>query len=111
MPKKPIYTEFDYIELGNEFSSELIDDTSNNNEENTYTEVPTEILQALKKENKDLEIYTDDFVAKVSADLTLEELDKQLHAVSKMSFIEAPAKYTLSRILGEMYLAREKKPF
>lgn len=108
MPKQQIHTEFDYIELGNEFSSEFIKDP-NLESENISKMISPEIFQALKKEDKNLEIYADDFVAKVSADLTLEELDNKLQAASKMSFIEAPARYTLSRILGEMYSTREKK--
>lgn len=94
MNKIPFYTEFDYIELGNEFQ------TQSNKEE---------IKNLLGEPDKSLEVYNDDFVAKVSADLTLEELDSQLKAFSKMTIIQAPARYKLSRILGEMYQPLEKR--
>ena len=94
MNKIPFYTEFDYIELGNEFQ------TQSNKEE---------IKNLLGEPDKSLEVYNDDFVAKVSADLTLEELDSQLKAFSKMTIIQAPARYKLFRILGEMYQPLEKR--
>ena len=95
MNKAPIYTEFDYIELGNEFL--------------TQAAIRDELKNLLGETDKNLEVYNDDFVAKLSADLTLEELDSQLKAFSKMTIIEAPARYKLSRILGEMYKPLEKR--
>ena len=100
--KAPIYTECDYIELGNEFSSEsLALPVSHSSKE--------ELKRILGEADKGLDIYNDDFVAKVSADLTLGELDQKLQAYSKMTTILAPAKYKFSRVLGEMFSPLEKR--
>lgn len=96
---KPIYTEFDYIELGNEFAANGVVQPS----------LDCEFTKILSSTDKSLEVYNDDFVVKASADLTLEELDLKLQSYSKMTVISAPAKYKVSRILGEMFLAREKR--
>lgn len=100
--KAPIYTEFDYIELGNEFSSESLDSSVSHSSKE-------ELKRILGEADKGLDIYNDDFVAKVSADLTLGELDQKLQAYSKMTTILAPAKYKLSRVLGEMFSPLEKR--
>jgi hypothetical protein len=100
--KAPIYTEFDYIELGNEFSSESLDSSVSHSSKE-------ELKRILGETDKGLDIYNDDFVAKVSADLTLGELDQKLQAYSKMTTILAPAKYKLSRVLGEMFSPLEKR--
>jgi hypothetical protein len=100
--KAPIYTEFDYIELGNEFASESLDASVSHNSKE-------ELKRILGEADKNLEIYNDDFVAKVSADLTIGELDLKLQAYSKMTTIVAPAKYKLSRVLGEMFSPLEKR--
>jgi hypothetical protein len=100
--KTPIYTEFDYIELGNEFASENLDPSVSHNSKE-------ELKHILGELDKSLEIYNDDFVAKVSADLTIGELDLKLQAYSKMTTITAPAKYKLSRVLGEMFSPLEKR--
>jgi hypothetical protein len=102
MPKLPIYTEFDYIELGNEFASENLNSSVSQHSKE-------ELKHILGEADKSLEIYNDDFVAKVSADLTLGELDLKLQAYSKMTMITAPAKYKLSRVLGEMFSPLEKR--
>jgi hypothetical protein len=100
--KAPIYTEFDYIELGNEFSSESLGSSVSHSSKE-------ELKRILGEADKGLDIYNDDFVAKVSADLTLGELDQKLQAYSKMTTILAPAKYKLSRVLGEMFSPLEKR--
>jgi hypothetical protein len=100
--KAPIYTEFDYIELGNEFASESLDPSVSHNSKE-------ELKHILGEVDKNLEIYNDDFVAKVSADLTIGELDLKLQTYSKMTTITAPAKYKLSRVLGEMFSSLEKR--
>jgi hypothetical protein len=100
--KAPIYTEFDYIELGNEFSSESLGSTVSHSSKE-------ELKRILGETDKELDIYNDDFVAKVSADLTIGELDLKLQAYSKMTTISAPAKYKLSRVLGEMFSPLEKR--
>jgi hypothetical protein len=102
MPKLPIYTEFDYIELGNEFASENLNSSVSQHSKE-------ELKHILGEADKSLEIYNDDFVAKVSADLTIGELDLKLQAYSKMTMITAPAKYKLSRVLGEMFSPLEKR--
>jgi hypothetical protein len=101
--KAPIYTEFDYIELGNEFASENLDSSP------ASQQPKEELKHILGEADKNLEIYNDDFVAKVSADLTIGELDLKLQAYSKMTMITAPAKYKLSRVLGEMFSSLEKR--
>ena len=100
--KAPIYTEFDYIELGNEFSSESLGSSVSHSSKE-------ELKRILGETDKGLDIYNDDFVAKVSADLTIGELDHKLQAYSKMTMIAAPAKYKLSRVLGEMFSPLEKR--
>ncbi len=100
--KAPIYTEFDYIELGNEFASENLDSSISQHSKE-------ELKHILGEPDKTLEVYNDDFVAKVSADLTIGELDLKLQAYSKMTMIAAPAKYKLSRVLGEMFSPLEKR--
>ena len=100
--KAPIYTEFDYIELGNEFSSESLDSSVSHSSKE-------ELKRILGETDKGLDIYNDDFVAKVSADLTIGELDLKLQTYSKMTMIAAPAKYKLSRVLGEMFSPLEKR--
>jgi hypothetical protein len=100
--KAPIYTEFDYIELGNEFSSESFASPLSHS-------LKEELKRILGEADKGLDIYNDDFVAKVSADLTIGELDLKLQAYSKMTMITAPAKYKLSRVLGEMFSPLEKR--
>ena len=100
--KAPIYTEFDYIELGNEFSSESLDSSVSHSSKE-------ELKRILGETDKGLDIYNDDFVAKVSADLTIGELDHKLQTYSKMTMIAAPAKYKLSRVLGEMFSPLEKR--
>jgi hypothetical protein len=100
--KAPIYTEFDYIELGNEFSSESLGSSVSHS-------LKEELKRILGETDKELDIYNDDFVAKVSADLTIGELDIKLQAYSKMTMITAPAKYKLSRVLGEMFSPLEKR--
>jgi hypothetical protein len=100
--KAPIYTEFDYIELGNEFSSESFASPLSHG-------LKEELKRILGEADKGLDIYNDDFVAKVSADLTIGELDLKLQAYSKMTMITAPAKYKLSRVLGEMFSPLEKR--
>jgi hypothetical protein len=102
MPKPPIYTEFDYIELGNEFASENLNSSVSQHSKE-------ELKHILGEADKTLDIYNDDFVAKVSADLTIGELDLKLQAYSKMTMITAPAKYKLSRVLGEMFSPLEKR--
>jgi hypothetical protein len=102
MPKLPIYTEFDYIELGNEFASENLNSSVSQHSKE-------ELKHILGEADKSLEIYNDDFVAKVSADLTIGELDLKLQTYSKMTMITAPAKYKLSRVLGEMFSPLEKR--
>lgn len=102
MSKPPIYTEFDYIELGNEFSSESLGSSVSHGSKE-------ELKRILGEVDKGLDIYNDDFVAKVSADLTIAELDLKLQAYSKMTMITAPAKYKLSRVLGEMFSPLEKR--
>jgi hypothetical protein len=102
MPKPPIYTEFDYIELGNEFNSESLGSSVSHS-------LKEELKRILGETDKGLDIYNDDFVAKVSADLTIGELDHKLQAYSKMTTISAPAKYKLSRVLGEMFSPLEKR--
>jgi hypothetical protein len=100
--KAPIYTEFDYIELGNEFNSESLGSSVSHS-------LKEELKRILGETDKGLDIYNDDFVAKVSADLTIGELDHKLQAYSKMTTISAPAKYKLSRVLGEMFSPLEKR--
>jgi hypothetical protein len=100
--KAPIYTEFDYIELGNEFNSESLGSSVSHSSKE-------ELKRILGETDKGLDIYNDDFVAKVSADLTIGELDHKLQAYSKMTTISAPAKYKLSRVLGEMFSPLEKR--
>jgi hypothetical protein len=100
--KAPIYTEFDYIELGHEFASENLNSSVSQHSKE-------ELKHILGEADKNLEIYNDDFVAKVSADLTIGELDLKLQAYSKMTMITAPAKYKLSRVLGEMFSPLEKR--
>ncbi|MFZ4084884.1 MAG: FAD-linked oxidase C-terminal domain-containing protein [Vampirovibrionia bacterium] len=100
--KAPIYTEFDYIELGNEFASENLNSSLSQHSKE-------ELKHILGEPDKTLEVYNDDFVAKVSADLTIGELDLKLQAYSKMTIITAPAKYKLSRVLGEMFSPLEKR--
>ena len=100
--KAPIYTEFDYIELGNEFSSESLGSSVSHSSKE-------ELKRILGETDKGLDIYNDDFVAKVSADLTIGELDLKLQTYSKMTMIAAPAKYKLSRVLGEMFSPLEKR--
>lgn len=100
--KPPIYTEFDYIELGNEFASENLNSS-------VFQHSKEELKHILGEADKNLEIYNDDFVAKVSADLTIGELDLKLQACSKITMIAAPAKYKLSRVLGEMFSPLEKR--
>lgn len=102
MPKLPIYTEFDYIELGNEFASENLNSSVSQHSKE-------ELKHILGEADKTLDIYNDDFVAKVSADLTIGELDLKLQTYSKMTMIAAPAKYKLSRVLGEMFSPLEKR--
>jgi hypothetical protein len=102
MPKPPIYTEFDYIELGNEFASENLNSSISQHSKE-------ELKHILGEADKTLDIYNDDFVAKVSADLTIGELDIKLQTYSKMTMIAAPAKYKLSRVLGEMFSSLEKR--
>lgn len=105
--KAPIYTEFDYIELGNEFASENLDSSVSQHSKEELKHILGNAEFGVCEQS--LDIYNDDFVAKVSADLTLGELDLKLQAYSKMTMITAPAKYKLSRVLGEMFSPLEKR--
>lgn len=107
MPKLPIYTEFDYIELGNEFASENLDSSVSQHSKEELKHILGNAEFGVCEQS--LDIYNDDFVAKVSADLTLGELDLKLQTYSKMTMIAAPAKYKLSRVLGEMFSPLEKR--
>jgi hypothetical protein len=105
--KAPIYTEFDYIELGNEFASENLDSSVSQHSKEELKHILGNAEFGVCEQS--LDIYNDDFVAKVSADLTLGELDLKLQTYSKMTMIAAPAKYKLSRVLGEMFSPLEKR--
>jgi hypothetical protein len=105
--KAPIYTEFDYIELGNEFASENLNSSVSQHSKEELKHILGNAEFGVCEQS--LDIYNDDFVAKVSADLTLGELDLKLQAYSKMTMITAPAKYKLSRVLGEMFSPLEKR--
>ena len=87
---KTLYTEFDYLSRGQEFSADkfnLISDGSGN----------------------EIEVFNDDFVVKVNGNVELEALDNHLKSFSKTTNIISAADYSLTRVLGEMRDRIEQK--
>ena len=78
---KTLYTDFDYLERGKEFNTEKFNKYSN--------------------PEQGIELHNDDFVAKVSANTSLEDLDSYLRPYSKISAFNSACSYSMSRVLGE----------
>ncbi len=89
---KTLYTEFDYLSRGQEFASDKF-----------------ELFKFEVDDDKAIELYNDDFVVKVNAGLTLEDLDSYLKPFSKTVNIFSAAEYSLSRVLGELRDKLEQK--
>lgn len=89
---KTLYTEFDYLSRGQEFVSDKF-----------------ELFKFDSDDDKEIELYNDDFVVKVNAAVRLEELDAYLRPFSKTVNIFAAAENSLSRVLGELRDSLEQK--
>ena len=89
---KTLYTEFDYLSRGQEFAADKF-----------------ELFKFDSVDDNPIELYNDDFVVKVNADVSLEDLDTYLKPFSKTVNIFSSAEYSLSRVLGEVRDSLEQK--